>query len=315
MIFKIATFTTNKFAALSNWVMDKYSIKNFWKYGKGKGIRICVLDSGIPEHEDLIINPVLSKNFVSHEGPQDHYNHATGVIGILNSQLNFTNNDGICPDAEIIAYKVLDSNGAGDDHNILEALKECIFTKPDIINMSFGTSGYISDEFENILKILKDSGCFIICASGNRGTERLDYPASSDNCVSIGAIDNNNLVANFSSYGNELEFVMPGTNLYSTCGKNKYCFFTGTSFACPVFTGVLAIYLSHLKENSMEYTVDSVIDDFKKCALDLGKVGKDDVYGWGSVDLNCLYELPHRRKKPKINWLKKLINKIKWRFF
>lgn len=303
-------FRKRDFRALSNWGFDKLEIQKYWNLSTGKNVRIAILDSGIPDHQDLIINRALSRNFVKGESGLDHFDHATAVVGILNAQLSFQNAEGICPDAEIICLKVLDHDGGGEESEIYEALEYCLEIRPDIVNLSFGTQEKLNRNFEGILLRLKQAGIIVACASGNSNLSKLDYPASSDHTIAIGAIDQTNTRTTFSSYGSGIDFVFPGINLYTTCGTNRYCYVTGTSFAVPIFVGILALYLGYLKNKFFSHTSEEIIEEMKKCAVDLGAIGLDELYGHGSIDLNCLFNSIHLeyQRKP---WYQRFWNFLK----
>lgn len=302
-------YKKNQYRALNNWAFDKFKIKEFWNYSQGKNVRIAVLDSGITNHVDLIINKNLSKNFTT-EDAYDYYGHATSVIGLLNSQLNFHDMLGICPEAEIICLKVLDYEGGGEESDIKKALEYCLEIKPDIINLSFGAQETLGKDFEDILEKLKNQGTFVVCASGNRNQTFIDYPASSEYTIAVGSLEPNDTRSTFSSYGMGIDFVFPGSNLYTTCGENRYCYVTGTSFATPICVGILALYLGYLKQLGTPYNYQMVLDELKKCAIDLGEPGNDNFFGYGSIDLRCLFEQKYQENK-KIPWYKKVWNYIK----
>lgn len=299
-----------KYRALNNWAFTKMEISRFWEYSTGKSVRIIVIDSGIPNHTDLIVNKKLSRNFVPTENSDDNYDHATSVVGLMNSQINFHDMEGICPDAEIICLKVLDYEGGGDESHIKKALEYCLLLKPDIVNLSFGTEERLGNEFELLLKRLRNDGTFIVCASGNKNQSILDYPARSEYTLAIGAVDPMNSKTDFSSYGDGIDFVCPGVNLYTTCGNNRYCYVTGTSFAAPIFSGILALYISFLKKTNSEYTYDTIISELKRCSIDLGNPGNDTMYGWGSIDLDCLFQSIYEKNKA-LPWYQKIWNFVK----
>lgn len=87
----------------------------------GFGVRVAVLDSGIwSGHPDIAPNLIvaLSKSFVPGEPGIDPiiygFNHGTHVAGIIAAPINNRGIQGVAPQAEIVAVKVLRSNtGSG----------------------------------------------------------------------------------------------------------------------------------------------------------------------------------------------------------
>lgn len=309
--FKISNFKKKQYIALNNWGFDKLHIQKFWNFSKGRQVKIAVLDSGVPTHVDLIINKTLARNFVMTENDGDHFGHSTSIIGLLNAQYNFNDIEGICPEAEIIPIKVLDFEGGGEEKDIKKALEYCLYLKPDIINLSFGSPDKLGRDFEDILLKLKNLGVFVICASGNKGSNSLDYPASSEHTIAVGSIDETDTRSIFSSYGEGIDFVFPGSNLYTTCNTNRYCYVTGTSFATPIFTGILALYLGYLKNLNIKYSFGDVMTELERCALDLGAVGKDDMFGYGSINLDCIFSNKNQQIATKTSWYQRFLHWVK----
>ncbi|MFA9375867.1 MAG: S8 family serine peptidase [Lachnotalea sp.] len=66
-----------------------------------------------------------------------------------------------------------------------------------------------------------NSGILFVCAAGNQGTDTKVspfYPACYNlkNVISVGAIDNQGNIAEFSNYGNGVDALAPGFNIIRT---------------------------------------------------------------------------------------------------
>jgi hypothetical protein len=91
-----------------------------------------------------------------------------------------------------------------------------------------------------------------------------------------------------SSYGPEIDVSAPGVFHYSTdimgaagySSGNYYSAFNGTSSACPVVAGVVALILSM----NPTYTPDQVQSKLQDSADDLGPPGFDNEFGYGRVN-------------------------------
>ncbi len=88
----------------------------------GDGQTVAVVDSGIDaDHEDLVDRVGVQQNFVGPNGPgaDDGNGHGTHVSGtIAATRDNGVGIAGVAPNAEVMALRALDDEGAGYDSDI-----------------------------------------------------------------------------------------------------------------------------------------------------------------------------------------------------
>ena len=113
----------------------------------------------------------------------------------------------------------------------------------DIINMSLGAdvSNII---FKWACNLAYRDGLLLIAAAGNGGT--VLYPAAYAKVIAVSAsdydyINNEDILADFSSTGSEIELAAPGVNIYSTFLGGEYEIHDGTSMASPHVAGTAAL--------------------------------------------------------------------------
>ncbi len=100
----------------------------------------------------------------------------------------------------------------------------------------------------------------IVCASGNNHGITVNYPASDQNIIAVGATTQNNTLAGFSNYGLDLDVVAPRVDILSTTLNNEYNIKDGTSFAAPQVSAVAALILSVnpcLTQSEVRYIIES----------------------------------------------------------
>ncbi|MEU5162651.1 S8 family serine peptidase [Streptomyces sp. NPDC020875] len=240
----------------------------------GTGVKIAVLDTGIDAtHPDLAGRVVAAKNFSSATGPEDKHGHGTHVAstaagrGVKDSRFK-----GVAPGAELINAKVLDDGGSGDDSGIVAGIDWAVAQGADVLNLSLG--GYDTPEIDpleaQINKLSAEKGVLFAVAAGNSGPDAggIGSPGSADAALTVGAVDDNDRLAEFSSVGPrngdgglKPDVTAPGVATTAaaatgTTGQNPpgYTTMSGTSMATPHVAGAAAI----LKQKNRDWTGDRI---------------------------------------------------------
>lgn len=135
----------------------------------------------------------------------------------------------------------------------------------DVLSNSWGynTTEQFADNIINAIGRARTqgrngNGSVVVFASGNWNEwfSGVTFPANVSGVITVGAIDNNGNIWDYSSRGPEMDLVAPsggipgnvrtidrmGSNGYED--GNYYNFFNGTSAACPQVSGVAALMLS-----------------------------------------------------------------------
>lgn len=267
------------------WGISKLDVPSAWAKTKGEGITIMVIDTGFSGHEDNV-NETKGPSFVAQEPDSRDYNgHGTHVVGIIGACDNATGIVGVAPNSKIISVKALDKNGFATGASVERALEYAAKVKPDIINLSLGSSKTMPDSIYNLLQKMADQGIVTVVAAGNNGRKGgIMYPAKWPMTFAIGAYDIFDEVASFSAVGEEIDFVAPGVEILSTFLNNQYAIMSGTSMAAPFVTGVLALMLAQAKKIGVKYaTAKQIYDHLLVATVDLGPKGFDNRYGFGVI--------------------------------
>jgi subtilisin family serine protease len=189
-------------------------------------IRVAIIDTGIRYTEpDLKDAYKGGKNFITgSDNPLDDYGHGTHVAGIIAAADDGNGVIGVAPKVELYALKALDQCGSGTTENVINAVEWVISKKAQIggnwvINLSLGSE--TASEAERLeFQKAADAGILSVAASGNdydiNPVDGLAYPAGYSSVLSVGAIDSNGTVAEFSQRGVGLKVVAPGVAVLST---------------------------------------------------------------------------------------------------
>lgn len=177
----------------------------------GEGARVAVLDSGIvTTHPDIApnLNLTLSISFVPGEGVNPPagttFNHGTHVAGIIAAPINGMGIQGVAPEAEIVAVKVLSAAGSGAFSWVIEGILYASGpdVNADVINMSLGATfdrinaggggaGTLISALNRAITYATQQGTLVVSAAGNDGmnlNSRLwSIPAQSGNGMAVSA--------------------------------------------------------------------------------------------------------------------------------
>ena len=254
---------------------------------------IAIIDSGLDaSHPEFFGRTVAGYDFVYDDSvPEDEYGHGTHVAGIAAATGNNAQGiAGIAWGVRIMPLRMLDEYGRGDIADLAEALVWAADNGAKIINLSLGL-GTSSTLWENAAYYAYSHGAAIFAAAGNNGINAMAYPARYDSVMAVGATDQTNNRASFSSYGATLDLMAPGVGIYSTLPitSGGYGILSGTSMAAPHAAGAAAL----LASLPCFDTPEKIYQALKDTALDLGAVGWDQEYGYGLIQIaDAMLECP-----------------------
>ncbi len=182
----------------------------------GAGRVVCIIDSGLlTSHEDLSTLHILG-GYPSNWNTDGcgHGSHVAGTIAAANNAVGVV---GVTPGGvSLYIVKVF-----GDDcswtyaSTLVDAANRCASAGANIVSMSLGGSAKSVTE-QRAFQSLYDKGILSIAAAGNDGTTAYSYPASYDSVISVAAIDENKVVADFSQKNAQVELAAPGVSVLST---------------------------------------------------------------------------------------------------
>lgn len=185
----------------------------------GTGIKVCVIDSVLKaDHEDFAgieMSGDASPGQTWTEDTCGHGTHVTGTIAAVNNDIGVV---GVSPGkVSLHLVKVFDGPDCGWSYasTLIDAANKCAAAGAKIISMSLGGGGRTTAE-ENGFNNLFSQGILSIAAAGNDGNDTLSYPASYDSVMSVAAIDQNNVKADFSQFNAQVEIAAPGVGTLST---------------------------------------------------------------------------------------------------
>lgn len=244
---------------------------------------VAILDTGIDSgHEDLAGKVFMNVNFSNSPTSEDLHGHGTHVAGIIAAQANNSIGiAGIAPEAKLMNIKVADDNGVCRAGAITKGIYLAVENGAMVINISLELQNN-SEELEKAVNYAWERGVIIIAAAGNNTSNTPVYPASSKNCIAVGAVGQNNELAPLSNYGDWVDVAAPGLDICTTAPDNLYRYVTGTSFAAAYVSGLAAILVSTMVDSNS----NGRINDEVRQAIENGCHKTDtNNTGYGVIDV------------------------------
>ncbi|MFC4076896.1 S8 family peptidase [Salinithrix halophila] len=227
------------------WGIEKTAAQKVWRYTKGRGVRVAVIDTGIANDHAAIrdnykggVN-ILSPMFT----PYDYNGHGTHVAGTIAGRSEEQGVIGMAPRAHLYAVKAFNRKGSANLSDLLSAINWCIENRMQVINMSFGMPK-VSDTLRQAINTAYRKGIIMVAAAGNQGASgNIDYPARFTETIGVTATDKSNKIATFSNTGPGVDLAAPGDKVSSAWLNGTTREMSGTSMAVPHAAGAVALLL------------------------------------------------------------------------
>jgi len=249
------------------YVVDSGILKTHQEFRTDNGTRVGLgADCITPTLESLLDQQGTFKVLCEDsEDPFDDNSHGTHVAAIAAGSCT-----GIAKYSTIIPVKVIGMDGTGS-HSILIAGLNWIHQDLHrrmrrsngtpvraVISLSIGGGDSIALNHA-VSKLDRDFNVPIIVAAGNNyGADAcFSSPASAPETIVVTATGPNDELADYSNTGPCVSLLAPGTDIYSASftGDDQYEIKSGTSQACPIVSGIVALLIEHAGQN-MSHTTD-----------------------------------------------------------
>ena len=277
------------------WQFEAIGADQTWdQVTNEEAVVVAVLDSGLNiYHPDIDDNVTVGYDYVDDQDEvSDELGHGTAVSGciaaITNNELGMAGVAGTA-NIKIAPYRV---GGESEDDSEANLAYVCAAlyhaaNRPEVrvINMSF-CDYEESSILETAVSYAADAGKILVAASGNEGDEaeagQTSIPSAYENVISVGATDQENVIAYFSQYNDKVDLCAPGVETLTLGQEDTYVAPSGTSFSSPIVAGAAAVLVA-ADPSLTPLQVETLL---KETALDLSGQGRDDYYGYGLIQLD-----------------------------
>ena len=233
---------TEQIALESDWPAE---VTREWAWGgsTGKGVRVCILDSGVDASHPLVGRVesavAVSKDedgaaFVAKDLEGDVCGHGTACAGIVRS---------LAPEAEIHSVRVLGPGFTGGGNSLLFGLRYAVEQGFDVVNMSLSTT---KKDYAAVLHELADSAYFqrtvLVASAHNMPVE--SYPWRFSSVISVGSHEEADPMALYYNPNPPVEFFARGVDVEVAWLGGQTLSASGNSFATPHVTAICALVRS-----------------------------------------------------------------------
>ena len=177
-----------------------------------------------------------------------------------------------------VADVFCDAPTGGSTDAVVQALAWLMQQNVPVVNVSL--VGPPNILLQRAIEMALARGHLIVAAVGNDGPSAPPlYPAAYPGVVAVTAVDRADKVLIEAGRGQFVAFAAPGADIDAASLPSGYSPVRGTSFAAPIVASRLALRL----ERPDRAAAERAVSELMTAALDLGRPGRDSVYGNGCV--------------------------------
>lgn len=251
LLFTLSTAPALAEDTPSGWEAQALGLSGAHQRNKGEGVTVAVLDSGVEVDHPALKGRVTAGPDYREDGlrPGDPEwgQHGTAMASDVLK---------VAPEAEVLSVRVIDDDRSEELE--LEDLREdgkspiaagidyAVENGADVISMSLGSAesigAYDGNEAAAVARAVR-AGVTVLASAGNSGDELNDvnYPAAYPGVIAVAATQQGGTRADFSTVHSYNDVAAPGVGIMSAKNTGGYESINGTSPACALAAGVVAL--------------------------------------------------------------------------
>ena len=222
------------------------------------------------------------------------YRHGTLVSGVIAATANNTVGiTGVDQHVKIMPIRAMDNYGNGYTDDIALGIQYATDNGAKVINMSLGYEHSLGSDptLEAAINDAYARGVVIVAAAGN-DDQGVNWPAASPNVIAVGATDQSDNKAGFSSHGSELDVMAPGVSIPTTSiswtgtayTTDSYASASGTSLSSPHLAGHATLLFAQFPTATNKEIMDMVVASADKIPQ-IADGNFSEQYGFGRANV------------------------------
>lgn len=265
-------------------MIESQAAWDIWRADGAAEVILAVTDTGIVTHEDLPyrvpgFNCVSNLPEVGGGVMTDINGHGTHVAGCAAAAgNNAIGVSGVGWRLRVMPIRVSElPSGGATYEDLLQGIQWAAENGAKVISTSYSGIGY--PPIETTGQYVRSLGASMLWAAGNADTDHSSWDF--EHVIVVGASDQSDARAGFSSYGLGVDLFAPGVSILSTTRDGSYGFSSGTSMATPIANGALAMIRS---ANPLLSAVHAEHVLFNSCDFWDAEPNSES-FGWGRINL------------------------------
>lgn len=211
--------------------------------------KVAVIDSGINAADPLLAGKKI-RNLCYEEGEVRNWYictknmHGTEVVKVLLHE---------APDIELLSVRVLQEDNRCMISAVLKAIRFCIDSNVDIINLSLGCCSSGSKRIKEMKALCDEAekkGIAVFAANHNL-PDHIAYPANFDNVVGVNTLEGANEYCQVKFKDKLVEF---SENMVFIPDNTQCVIRKGNSFLCPFLVGLFCRFIGNKRINTQVIT-------------------------------------------------------------
>lgn len=239
-------------------MVELHSLEPIWEESVGvPSICVAVLDGPVDQSHPCFDGANLTQLPTLVSGVNDKGSatqHGTHVSSIIFAQQG-SSIRGIAPHCRGLVVPIFSDGTNGrvapcSQMDLARAITQAVEHGANIINISGGqlATSTDSDRFlANAIRLCQEANVLIVAAVGNDGCDCFHVPAALESVLAVGAMDAHRKPIEFSNWGEAYQnqgILALGENILGAIPGGGAAQKSGTSFATPIVSGIVALFLS-----------------------------------------------------------------------